>query len=153
MDLTEMIVALGVFVLVPILVVTQVVRARINATNKRTEIALAAIEKDSDIDLEDFYKKLTPPRRSLKEKLLNRLLCGCIFTILGICIYIAIFVDYVYTGWSSDMFVGLSFVAVPSLGVGLAFLINYFVGRRVLKQEMEAETPKREMEIEDKKQA
>ncbi len=153
MSLTEMIVALGIFVLVPIMFVAQVVRARINATNKRTEIALAAIEKNSDIDLEVFFKKMTPPRRSLKEKLLNRLLCGCIFTILGICIYIAIFVDYEYTGWSSDKFVGISFVAGPSLGIGLAFLINYFVGRRVLKQEMEAETPKREMEIEDKKQA
>ena len=34
----------------------------------------------------------------------------------------------------------LSFIAVPSLGIGLAFLINYFVGQRVLKQEIEAET-------------
>lgn len=37
------------------------------------------------------------------------------------------------------MFIGLSFAAVPSLGVGVAFLINYFVGRRILKQEIEAE--------------
>ena len=38
-----------------------------------------------------------------------------------------------------DMFIGMSFAAVPSLGVGLAFLVNYFVGRKVLKQEMESE--------------
>jgi hypothetical protein len=43
---------------------------------------------------------------------------------------------------NADMFIGLSFVAVPSLGVGLAFLINYFVGRKVLKQEIEAEAKK-----------
>lgn len=40
------------------------------------------------------------------------------------------------------MFIGLSLVAVPSLGIGLAFLINYFIGMRVLKQEIEAEAKK-----------
>lgn len=39
----------------------------------------------------------------------------------------------------ADMFIGLSMVAVPSLGIGIAFLINYFVGKKALKQEMEAE--------------
>lgn len=37
------------------------------------------------------------------------------------------------------MFIGLSFVAVPSLAVGIAFLINFFVGRNMLAKEMEAE--------------
>ena len=37
------------------------------------------------------------------------------------------------------MFIVLSMVAVPSLGIGIAFLINYFVGKKALKQEMEAE--------------
>lgn len=44
--------------------------------------------------------------------------------------------------FNRDMFIGLSFIAVPSLGIGLAFLINYYVGRKVLKEEIEAEARK-----------
>ena len=37
------------------------------------------------------------------------------------------------------MFVVLSLLAVPSLAVGIAFLINFFVGKNMLAKEMEAE--------------
>ena len=135
-----MIVLLGIFVVLPIIIVALVARAKTNATNKRAEIALAAIEKNTDVDLGEFFKKMNPPRRSIKERLLDRLLWGCIFTLFGVGIYIAVLVYNIIVGdFDKDMFIGLSFVAVPSLGVGLAFLVNYFVGRKVLKQEMEAE--------------
>lgn len=135
-----MIVLLGIFVVLPIIIVALVARAKTNATNKRAEIALAAIEKNTDVDLGEFFKKMNPPRRSIKERLLYRLLCGCIFTLFGVGIYIAVLVyNIIVRDFDKDMFIGLSFVAVPSLGVGLAFLVNYFVGRKVLKQEMEAE--------------
>jgi len=140
MQITEMIVLLGIFVVLPIIIVALVARAKTNATNKRAEIALAAIEKNTDVDLGEFFKKMNPPRRSIKERLLDRLLWGCIFTLFGVGIYIAVLVYNIIVGdFDKDMFIGLSFVAVPSLGVGLAFLVNYFVGRKVLKQEMEAE--------------
>lgn len=140
MKFAEMIVLLGIFVVLPIIIVALVARAKTNATNKRAEIALAAIEKNSDVDLEQFFKKMTFSHRSNKERLLDRLLCGCIFTFFGAGIYVAIAMfGLVIEDVTADMFVGLSFVAVPSLGVGIAFLVNYFVGRRVLKQEIEAE--------------
>ena len=41
MDITEMIALLGVFVVLPIIIVALVARAKTNATNKRAEIALA----------------------------------------------------------------------------------------------------------------
>ena len=115
MKFAEMIVLLGIFVVLPIIIVAIVARAKTNATNKRAQIALAAIEK-------------------------NSLLYGCIFTLFGAGIYVALAMfGLVIDEVNADMFIGLSFVAVPSLGVGLAFLINYFVGRKVLKQEIEAE--------------
>ena len=141
MKLATMIVVLGIFVVLPVIIVALVTRTKTHAINKRAEIALAAIEKNSDVDLEEFFRKLNPPRRSIKERLLDRLLCGCIFTFLGIGIYIAIYIFQMNTDhFDKNMFIGLSFIAVPSLGIGLAFLINYFVGQRVLKQEIEAET-------------
>ena len=103
-------------------------------------MALAAIEKGSDLDLEAFFRKMNPPSRTIKEKLLDKLLWGCIFTNFGVCIYMALAVfGMVIDRVKNDMFIVLSMVAVPSLGIGIAFLINYFVGKKALKQEMEAE--------------
>lgn len=143
MKLTAMILYFGIFVVLPVIIVALVTRAITNASNKRAEIALAAIEKNSDVNLEEFFKKMNPPRRSIKERLLDKLLWGCIFTLFGAGIYVAILVYHMNVeDFNRDMFVGLSFIAVPSLGVGLAFLINYYVGRKVLKEEIEAEARK-----------
>lgn len=140
MHVTDLIAALGICVVLPIIVVSLITRAKTNATNRRAEIAMAAIEKNTNVDLEEFFRKMNPPRRSIKERLLNRLLLGCIFTLFGLGVYIAIFVYNLNVGgFDRNMFIGLSIAAVPSLGIGLAFLINYFIGRRILKQEMEAE--------------
>ena len=143
MKLAEMILFLGIFVVMPVIIVSLVTRAKTNATNKRAEIALAAIEKNSDVNLEEFFKKMNPPRRSIKERLLDKLLWGCIFTLFGAGIYVAILVYHMNVEeFDRNMFIGLSFIAVPSLGVGLSFLINYYVGRKVLKEEIEAEARK-----------
>ena len=143
MKLAEMILFLGIFVVMPVIIVSLVTRAKTNATNKRAEIALAAIEKNSDVNLEEFFKKMNPPRRSIKERLLDKLLWGCMFTLFGAGIYVAILVYHMNVEeFDRNMFIGLSFIAVPSLGVGLAFLINYYVGRKVLKEEIEAEARK-----------
>lgn len=143
MKLAEMILFLGIFVVMPVIIVSLVTRAKTNATNKRAEIALAAIEKNSDVNLEEFFKKMNPPRRSIKERLLDKLLWGCMFTLFGAGIYVAILVYHMNVeDFDRNMFIGLSFIAVPSLGVGLAFLINYYVGRKVLKEEIEAEARK-----------
>ena len=140
MKFGETLVLLGIFVVLPTIIVWLVSRYKKHETDKRAEMALAAIEKGSDLDLEAFFRKMNLPSRTIKEKLLNKLLWGCIFTIFGVCIYIALAVfGMVIDRVDANMFIGLSMVAVPSLGVGIAFLINYFVGKKSLKQEMEAE--------------
>ena len=139
MNLGELILFFGICVVLPVVVVALTTRAKTNATNKRAEIALAAIEKNSDVDLEELLRKMNLPRRSVKEKLLYRLLFGCIFTRIGTGISAAIYVADL-NGWcNQDMFISLSFVAVPALGIGLSFLINYLVGKSMLKKEMEIE--------------
>lgn len=140
MRLDQTLVLLGIFVVLPTIIVWLVSRYKKHEIDKRTEMALAAIEKDSDLDLEAFFRKMNLPSRTIKEKLLDKLLWGCIFTIFGVCIYMALAVfGMVINSVNADMFIGLSMVAVPSLGIGIAFLINYFVGKKALKQEMEAE--------------
>lgn len=140
MRLGQTLVLLGIFVVLPTIIVWLVSRYKKHEIDKRTEMALAAIEKGSALDLEAFFRKMNLPSRTIKEKLLDKLLWGCIFTIFGVCIYMALAVfGMVINSVNADMFIGLSMVAVPSLGIGIAFLINYFVGKKALKQEMEAE--------------
>ena len=129
--------ALGV--ILPTVIVWMITRARIKRDNLRKEIILAAMEKNSDIDIEEMTKKLNRPKKLLKEKLIMRLLCGSMFVGFGILTYVALAVYMCIFGQDTNMFIGLSFVAVPSLAVGIAFLINFFVGKNMLAKEMEAE--------------
>lgn len=139
MRIIEDLVPIAICVVLPIAIVWMTTRARIKRDNLRKEIILAAMEKNSDIDIEEMMKKLNRPKKLLKEKLIMRLLCGSIFVGFGILTYIALAVYMCIFGQDTNMFIGLSFVAVPSLAVGIAFLINFFVGRNMLAKEMKAE--------------
>ena len=139
MRIIEDLVPIAICVVLPIAIVWMTTRARIKRDNLRKEIILAAMEKNSDIDIEEMMKKLNRPKKLLKEKLIMRLLCGSMFVGFGILTYIALAVYMCIFGQDTNMFIGLSFVAVPSLAVGIAFLINFFVGKNMLAKEMEAE--------------
>lgn len=139
MRIIEDLVPIAICVVLPIAIVWMTTRARIKRDNLRKEIILAAMEKNSDINIEEMMKKLNRPKKLLKEKLIMRLLCGSIFVGFGILIYVAMAVYMRIFGQDTNMFIGLSFVAVPSLAVGIAFLINFFVGKNMLAKEMEAE--------------
>ena len=137
--LPEIIISLGICVVLPVTVVALITRMKTNATNRRAEIALAAIEKDSNIDMEAFFRKMNPPSRTIKEKLLNKLLWGCAFTVVGVCILALMLIICYGGGYDKDTIYFSSFFGAISLALGIAFLISYAVGRKMLKQEMEAE--------------
>lgn len=139
MRIIEDLVPIAICVVLPIAIVWMTTRARIKRDNLQKEIILAAMEKNSDIDIEEMMKKLNRPKKLLKEKLIMRLLCGSMFVGFGILTYVALAVYMCIFGQDTNMFIGLSFVAVPSLAVGIAFLINFFVGKNMLAKEMEAE--------------
>ena len=55
----DMIVLTACGCVLPIVVVWLVIRHRMNETNSRTQIALAAIEKNPDMDNEELLKKFS----------------------------------------------------------------------------------------------
>ena len=126
----------------PILIVWLNNRRRINETNQRTQIVLAAIEKNAETDVEDLLKKMAPQKRLLKEKLLTKLLWGGIISLLGLsCIAIALFLDF--QGGSSTKDIAMQYWLGGSiLAIGIAFLITYVVGKKMLAKEIEAEEKK-----------
>jgi len=115
------------------------IRQKMAESQNRTQIILAAIEKNPDMDIEELMKKISPKKKLLKEKLLSKLQTGNITTLLGIGFLVcALYADYMGGMNSKDLRM-LYLAGIILLVVGGAFLRNYFVGKKMLAKEMEAE--------------
>ena len=124
----------------PVLVTWLYYRNEMHEASQRTEIVKAAIEKNPDLNIEEFLAKMTPKEKLLKEKLLSRLLWSCITGFIGLGLLIgSVFACYA-GGWEGDEINFMWISGAISLAIGLAFMINYYVGRKMLAKEMEAET-------------
>jgi hypothetical protein len=111
-----------------------------HTTSQRTEIVKAVIEKNPDLDVEALLQKMNPKQKLLKEKLLSRLLWGCITGFIGLGLLIgSVFACYA-GGWEGDEINFMWITGAISLAIGIAFMITYYVGRKMLAKEMEAET-------------
>ena len=69
---------LGVCVVLPVLIVWLVTRAKINKDKANKEIVLAAIEKNSDLDVEKIMNAMSSKQTKIKEKLLDKLQGGLV---------------------------------------------------------------------------
>ncbi|MBO7617536.1 MAG: hypothetical protein J6T22_10045 [Bacteroidales bacterium] len=126
--------------LLPIVIIWMGVREKINDTNARTQIVMAAIEKNPDLDVEELLKKMSPKKKLLKEKLLSKLLWGCITAILGIgLLALGIYLKTQNAYTEVEEFITPICFGVILLGIGGAFIINYGVGKKMLAKEIEAE--------------
>ena len=123
----------------PIFIIWFIIRCKMNESNNHTKIVMAAIEKNSDMDIEELLKKVTPKQKLLKEKLLNKLLAGSVITLIGVVLLgFGAFWGYVGGSDPDDIEIAACFGLVL-LAVGIAFLVNYFVGKKMLTKEIEAE--------------
>lgn len=131
---------------VPLLIIWLLIRYFTNKTNKRAEIVTLLVEKNPDVDIEEILKKISPKKRLLKEKLLTKLLCGCIFSLIGFMIGFIIFGCGLWINWCGGSDPGeidfLYFCGGVLFAIGIGFLIYYFVGKKLLAKELEAEEKK-----------
>ena len=135
----EILVPIAICVVLPVMIVWLINRTRQNETNRKTEIMLKAIESGATIDA-DFFKAQQEQRspNTLKEKLLNRLTAGCVCTFIGIAAVVVCFVLEAKLGWDHVGDFMLTFGAI-SFAIGISFLLVFFVGKKMLAKEMEAE--------------
>ena len=140
LDLVGLLIPLGVCVVLPVLIVWLVTRTRQNETDKKTEIMLKAIEAGATIDAE-FFKDAQRKQKSTKERLLNRLIWGCTTSILGVGLAALGIIQWV--NWngttSNDSFVVPLIFAGIFLAIGIALVMGFLVGRKMLVKEIEAE--------------
>ena len=137
----DILVPLGICAVMPVLIVWLVMRSYTRREENQKEIITTALEKNPNIDIEQIVKSFQPKEKLIKEKLLTRLLWGCICTFCGLLGIVFKLIGGV--SLLSDVL--LIFVAV--LAVGVAFLINYFLGKKMLTREIEVEERKRQQEI------
>lgn len=131
--LVQLLVPIGVAVVLPIAIVAIVFRSALASERNRKEIVLTVLEKNPDIDVEQLMKNLKKSEKLIKEKLLARLERGCLCCLMGV----AFMVLYFFLGVQGEDFITV--VGAALIAIGIAFLISYFVGRRMLAKEMEAE--------------
>jgi len=139
METVVKIILIIAIVALPVLIVWLNNRKKINEANQRTQIVLAAIEKNAETDVEDLLKKMAPQKKLLKEKLLNKLLWGGIISLVGLsCMAIGLFLDF--KGGTSTKDLAMQYWLGGSIfAIGIAFLVNYAVGKKFLAKEIEAE--------------
>ena len=136
--LVAILVPIALCVVLPVMIVWIVSKARAHEVNKRTEVLLAAIEKNSDVDVDKFFQKMSPGNLTIKEKLLAKLQKGVAMTGIGGGGTI-LFITLMCLGWDKDICSVLLIVSGVLLAVGIGFLFNCKVGKKMLASEMETE--------------
>ena len=141
--LTAIIVPLGIVVVLPIAIAYIAYKKKQHETNKRTEIVMAAIEKNSDIDVQEFLSKLNPPQKTYKERMLNRLhqeiLWGTICLIGGAVCIIATVTTSLINGYEGMDIGFLTIFGIIPLAIGIGLLVAYKSGKKSLDQVSENE--------------
>lgn len=138
-DIVSLFIVLGTAVILPISIVYLSLKSKITSEKNRKEIILAALEKNANIDIEELVRKMYVPDKLLKEKLLKKLQWGLITVFLGVgAIATAGCIGYAGGAHPKDIYT-LGFGGAVLLAVGIAFIISYVVGRKMLAKEMEAE--------------
>lgn len=65
-ELVDILVPIACGCVLPIMVVWLGIRQSMNETNQRTQIVMAAIEKNPDMDIEELMKKISPKKKLLE---------------------------------------------------------------------------------------
>ena len=138
----DILIPIGICVVLPVMIVWIINRTRQNETNRKTEIMLKAIESGATVDT-DFFKAQQDQKapKTIKERLLKRLSGGCICTLTGLALEAVGIVNYIKwdSTMSNDSAVVPMIIGVILLGIGISLIVVFFVGKKMLAKEMEAE--------------
>ena len=123
-------------VVLPIVMVWLYYRNEQLEATKRSEIVMAAIEKNPEVDVQELLSKLNPPKKSYKEQLMTKMhkemLWGTICLIVGAITILAIIVLSILQGfYKGNIGIGFVFGVVP-LAVSCGLLVAYNNAKKTL---------------------
>ena len=124
-------------VVLPIVMVWLYYRNEQLEATKRSEIVMAAIEKNPDVDVQEFLSKLNPPKKSYKEQLMKKMhwevLWGTLCMIGGTVMIVTIVIVSILKGFDDSVIpFGAVFGVVP-LAVGCGLLAAYNNAKKTLE--------------------
>lgn len=133
------ILVIGCCVVLPLMIVLLTNKRKNHEIDKKTEILMALLEKNPDLDPAEVMNKLNMSqesgKKSLKERLLEKLLGGCICTLTGIVLFFTHLFGFVFLGDKTTGVVGGGVLTA----VGIALIIYYFVSKKTLQSEIATE--------------
>ena len=148
----DIIVPIFICVVLPVAIVWLVARTKQNETNRKAEIMLKAIEAGVPLDMTQFEPaKKQKANKSIKQDLLEKLNGACITGLMGIGFLTLGILRVVNTDFGRNTLLNdfwLNKFWLPAgcvlLAVGIGLFISYFVGKKMLAKEIEAEEKKLE---------
>lgn len=136
--LFETILPIFVVVVLPVMVVWLVTRARLKKNEQKMAVLVKAIENGVDIDPALLVSE-TEGGRNTKMKLVRKLTTGVICAIIGLAVLICTQLDAFEGVAGIEM---LYIIGGVLIAVGAAYILAFFVGRKYLAPEIEAEEKK-----------
>lgn len=134
----KMVTTIGIWVVLPVLIVWLVNRKRTNDTNRKAEVLLKAIESGAAID--PSILKENKRVKSIKEILLNRLTAAWVTTLVSIPFIVFGITIYILLERPQEFVLMISGVGGVMLAVGIALFFVYSSGKKMFEAEIEAET-------------
>ena len=136
-SIIKSLVPIAIVVVLPIIMAWLSYHNKQHETDKRSEIVTAIIEKNPDIDVQEFLDKLNPPKESYKEKMLKimhyEVLWGTICTIGGIATILVTITLSTLQGFDSSVIPLCSIFGVVPLAVGCGLLVAYNNAKKTLE--------------------
>ena len=134
----KMVTTIGIWVVLPVLIVWLVNRKRTNDTNRKAEVLLKVIESGAAID--PSILKENKRVKSTKEILLNRLTAAWVTTLVSIPFIVFGITIYILLERPEESVLMISGVGGVMLAVGIALFCVYSSGKKMFEAEIEAET-------------
>ncbi|WP_315361790.1 hypothetical protein [Prevotella histicola] len=124
-------------VVLPIVMVWLYYRDEQLKATKRSEIIMAVIEKNPEVDVQEFLNKLNPPKLSYKEKMLKimhyEVLWGTICLIGGAITILVIITLSILQGFAEEFIPIGSILGVVPLAAGCGLLAAYNNAKKTLE--------------------
>ena len=127
-----------VMVVLPVMVVWLVTRASLKKNEQKMAVLVKAIENGVDIDPALLVSE-TEGGRNTKMKLVRKLTTGVICAIIGLAVLICTQLDAFEGVAGIEM---LYIIGGVLIAVGAAYILAFFVGRKYLAPEIDAEEKK-----------
>ena len=137
-EIIVLLIPICICVVLPVMVVWLVTRARIKKNEQKMAVLVKAIENGMEIDPELLVSE-TESSRNTKMKLIKKLTAGIVCSIIGIALLVCPSLE-AFDGVAG--FEMLYIIGGVMIAVGIAYIVTFFVGRKYLAPEIEAEERK-----------